>query len=130
MIGTVEQIGFAFSERFRQEMIRWLERMDSNGVFRDADSAAEGMATRSKYKQSIGRMGSPNANHDWTGTFFSHGIEHRLDTLIADQSPGICQASEDVFLFQPRVALEQRFHGGAGREHAQHVFDSKDACRE
>jgi hypothetical protein len=43
MIGTVEQTGFTFSEPFRQEMIRWLARMDSNGVFRDVDSAAEGM---------------------------------------------------------------------------------------
>jgi hypothetical protein len=55
--------------------------------------------------------------------------EHKgFDTLMADVFPREDQACANIFGFEPRIPLQNRFRRISGRQHIQHVFHGKSAA--
>ena len=54
--------------------------------------------------------------------------QQRFNALVAHEAPGVEQTGANVLDLQPRIAFENRFHGIAGREHAQDVLDREPSA--
>src|SRR5207247_995782 len=51
--------------------------------------------------------------------------ESRLDALVANDTPRVCEACADVFRLEPRIPFEDCVRSIAGCQHPQHVLDGK-----